>query len=185
MTPLLTMIDPADYGIGMPVDRVLLLPHDPRWPAFFRTIVDVLNGHIDHIELHHVGSTVVPGLPAKPILDVLGVVTSIDAVDRQRAVFEALGGEWRGEFGLSGRRFVVFRSMDGSRSVIHLHMWEAGHADVRRHLQFRDALLQRDDLRDAYAVLKSSLATAHEGDREAYTNGKADFITRVLDEVTS
>lgn len=182
MTSLMTMIDPSAYGIGMPVDRVVLLPHDPRWLAYYEAVAEVLHGHVAHIHMHHVGSTVVPGLPAKPILDVLGVTTSIDIVDEQRHVFEALGGEWRGEYGLPGRRFVVFRSADNTRSVIHVHMWENGHADVRRHLQFRDTLLRRDDLRDAYAALKASLASAHLGDREAYTNGKADFIMRVLDE---
>jgi GrpB-like predicted nucleotidyltransferase (UPF0157 family) len=129
------------------------------------------------VVLHHIGSTAVPGLPAKPTIDILAEVQSHDALEACIPELAAMGYQAKGENGVSGRRY--FHSLSGEVHLFHLHAYEIGHADIRRHLDFRDYLRAHPDTARAYAALKHSLAAEYPYDPQLYTAGKSDFIRGV------
>ncbi|WP_422048777.1 GrpB family protein [Shimia sp.] len=159
---------------------VLVVEHDPAWAAGFAKEAAAIHTALgaEAIELYHIGSTSVPGLVAKPILDLLGEVADLAAVDAATAQFEALGYEVMGELGIPRRRY--FRKMDaaGQRSH-HLHVFERGSAHVVRHLAFRDYLRAHPEVAADYGALKRQLIAEGRGDWEAYIDGKDAFVQRV------
>ena len=120
-----------------------------------------------------------PGLAAKPILDILpvaaGAAEALEAVSQ----LTAIGYRYRGENGIGGR-FYFDRVVDG-RTVMHVHVFPAGHPEVLRHLAFRDHLRDHPAVAREYERLKMELATRYRDDRRAYTDSKAAFITGVID----
>ncbi len=125
--------------------------------------------------VHHIGSTAVPGLRAKPVVDMLAEVADLACLDGQNDRLEALGYEVMGEFGMSGRRYFRKNNPEGGRTH-QLHVFEAGSPQVRRHLDFRDFLRAHPEHALAYAHLKSELAERFPWDISAYTDGKDLFI---------
>ncbi len=161
-------------------DSVELVPYDETWPALFEQerarIERVVGSWVEHIE--HVGSTAVPGLAAKPILDILiGVRSLPEAQQRCIEPFERLGYEYRGDAGVPGRLF--FRKGDPKKSH-HLHVAEVGDAFWEHHLLFRDYLRTHQETALEYAGLKRALAECYHDDRAAYTEAKTDFISEVV-----
>jgi GrpB-like predicted nucleotidyltransferase (UPF0157 family) len=163
--------------------RVIVLPYDTRWPSMFdaaagevrRALGDNDSDHL-LLELHHIGSTSVPGLAAKPVIDMLAVVASLEALDARSGAMRQLGYEVMGEFGIAGRRY--FRRDDSTTGdrTHQVHAFAAGSDHVARHLAFRDYLRAHRDVADHYAALKLRLAAAHPSDIEAYMDGKDAFI---------
>jgi GrpB-like predicted nucleotidyltransferase (UPF0157 family) len=157
---------------------VVVVEYDPRWPARYAAesariraaCGDTLAG------IEHVGSTAVPGLAAKPIIDIIVFLHSFEAGAAVVPGMEALGYEYRGEYGVPGRHY--FRQTRPRRSV-HVHMYAAGHPDALRLIAFRDALRADDDLRDAYAALKRDNARTYPNSSMLYTGAKSGFIERV------
>jgi GrpB-like predicted nucleotidyltransferase (UPF0157 family) len=136
---------------------------------------------VDGVE--HIGSTAVPGLAAKPIVDVMASVTDLDLVVAQASGGLVADGWCYVPPALDGRpwrRFFVKPDASGVRREAHLHLIEAGHPRWGAQLAFRDALRRDPGLAREYAELKRRLATAHGHDREAYTEGKAEFVNLVL-----
>ena len=129
--------------------------------------------------VEHVGSTAVPALPAKPILDLLAGRPVEGALAPYVAACEAAGYRYRGESGIPGRHYFVRDAPDGRRTH-HLHLVEHGGAFWRSHLAFRDYLRRVPARAAAYAALKRELASRHPGDRTAYTEGKAAFVAETL-----
>ena len=130
------------------------------------------------VEIHHIGSTSVPGLTAKPVIDVLPVVSSLDGVDARRDEFESAGYLWRGAYGIAGRRLLT-RDADGTR-VANVHVFAEGSLEIARHLRFRDALIADPALAAEYAALKRRLRELHPWDVESYADAKSPFVARVL-----
>jgi GrpB-like predicted nucleotidyltransferase (UPF0157 family) len=127
------------------------------------------------LDLQHIGSTAVPGLLAKPVIDILAVVPRVEALDPRRDVWEALGYEVMGEFGLPGRRY--FRKDDSSGRRTHqVHAYRDGSPEVTRHLDFRDYLRASPSVAEAYGALKRRLAEECAGDTRCYSDGKTEFI---------
>jgi GrpB-like predicted nucleotidyltransferase (UPF0157 family) len=168
------------------VERVHLSAYDSRWPSraaehaseLRPVLAPWLLGAIEHV-----GSTAVPGLVAKPVIDLMAQVTDTDAVVNRAA--GTLGElDWRHvppEFdGRPWRRFFVKVSSDGQHRWAHLHLMAPGAVRWDQQLRFRDALRADPALRDRYAEVKSRLARAHADDRERYTEEKASFVTGVL-----
>ena len=119
---------------------VILVAYRPEWPrvaASYAEGLQVLGSSL--VAVHHIGSTSVPGLAAKPIIDLMPLVADLADLERQRHRVEALGYLWHGEFGISGRRYCTFSDEAGIR-VAQLHFFEADSPQVERHIAFRDYL---------------------------------------------
>jgi GrpB-like predicted nucleotidyltransferase (UPF0157 family) len=165
-------------SLGLEPKVVRLVEYDHAWPGLFEAerarVLRIVA--TPSVELHHVGSTAVPGLAAKPVLDLLA--TCPDRVDRAAliAAFTAAGYEHRGEQGIAGRDF--FRR--GDPRSYHLHLAAAESAFAREHLSFRDALRGDPELCAAYQALKRRLAAAYPRDRAAYIAAKGPFIAEAL-----
>ncbi|GLC23545.1 GrpB family protein [Roseisolibacter agri] len=171
----------AADALGLASGTIALRPHDPAWARAFddeaRRIRDALGAL--PAEVAHVGSTAVPGLAAKPILDLLVGIPRMEDVAAYVAPLEALGYASRGEYGLPGRHYLV-RDDAAGRRTHHLNVVPLGGPFWRTHVGFRDALRAQPERRAAYEALKRDLATRHAGDRPAYTEGKAAFIQATL-----
>ena len=149
---------------------LLVVPPDPRWPAAFAAEAHRLAPLVP--DLHHIGSTAVPGLAAKPTIDVLGCLPDLDGID----VFglAAAGYELRGFSGLPGSVFL--RRMERGRRLARLHLYAAGDPRADRHLIFRDWLRARPDRAVAYGALKLALAARPGQTRAGYIAAKDPWV---------
>lgn len=130
------------------------------------------------IALHHIGSTAIPGLHAKPIIDLMAEAVSLEALDAHCREMERLGYEAMGEFGIPGRRY--FRKDSGAGVRTHqVHAFAAGSPHLARHLAFRDYLRQHPGTAREYGALKLRLAESCRGDVENYIEGKDVFVKDV------
>jgi HAD superfamily hydrolase (TIGR01509 family) len=167
-------VQPMSESLSEPV---VVLPFDPAWEAAYRAearrLLQALGGHI--VAIHHIGSTSVPGLAAKPIIDLLLEVADLGVADAFQRALVRLGYQALGEHGLPGRRYLR-RVTEGRRSH-HLHVYPSGHSGLRRHLAFRDYLRRHPAARQQYGELKLHLAAKHPLDRQAYISGKNDLVT--------
>ncbi len=168
-------------------ERIEIVDYDPRWPALFAEEAQRLRarlpaGSIGRIE--HFGSTAVPGLAAKPIVDMLVEVRSLAEVAETIApILQAAGYEffWRArERGLPGIGYAWFirRDADGVRTH-HIHFLEPGSSEWER-LRFRDYLRAHPEEAAAYGALKRRIAAAHPDDRRAYARAKTGFVARAM-----
>jgi GrpB-like predicted nucleotidyltransferase (UPF0157 family) len=162
--------------VSGPSDLVELVDHDPTWTERFELerdrLVPVFDGSVVAVE--HIGSTSVPGLCAKPIVDIAVGLLKLELTDEQIAAMEKLGYEYLGEFGLPGR--LYFRK--GDPRTHHVHVVEHGGMHWERQLVFRDALRTDPEERRHYDAFKRRLA-AEGHSREAYAELKTPFIRAV------
>ena len=171
---------PTEDPLGLERGTVVLVPHDPRWSTLFARESDELNAALGSsiLAVHHVGSTAVPGLCAKPILDVLVSIPDFargaDLVPR----LAALGYEFRPAEEVPDRHY--FRRRNGTIRSHHLSLAEPTSRHHIVTLAFRDALRTDQGLARAYADLKVELAAEFPFDRAAYIEGKSEFIARAL-----
>ena len=156
--------------------EVRVVPHDPRWTDEFEREAQRLRAVFGEnlVEVHHIGSTAVPGLAAKPIVDLLPVVKDNRLVDALNDEMAALGYTARGEFGLPGRRY--FTKDEAGARTHNVHVYESGSPEVERHLAFRDYMISHPDEARAYGLLKENLAERFSADFEAYMDGKDAFV---------
>lgn len=166
---------------GLGPETISVEPYDPAWPVRFEAeaarILSATNNQL--IAIEHIGSTSVPGLPAKPIIDMMGLVPSFDAGRHLVVPIRSLGYLYYGENEIPRRHYFDLEDENG-RDVVHLHVLEEGSADARNHVLFRDYLRAHKDARDAYAALKYELIAKYAHDRRTYTDQKADFIGTIL-----
>jgi GrpB-like predicted nucleotidyltransferase (UPF0157 family) len=157
---------------------VLLAPYNPAWPEMAVEYVaglQVLGSTL--VAVHHIGSTSVPGLAAKPIIDLMPVATSLHELDRKRSLVESLGYGWHGELGIAGRRYCTLSDGGGNR-IAQLHFFTAESPQIVRHLAFRDFLRVHPEEARAYEGEKRRARDLHPNDSHAYTNEKAAWIER-------
>lgn len=173
-------------------EDVAVVPYDPRWVAMFEEERSHLLSclPLDLVRrIEHFGSTAVPGLAAKPIVDILVEVTDLDETRQRIApVLETQGYDyfWRPSWGDDTPPFYAWfikRDEKGKRTH-HIHMVEAHFAHWDR-LLFRDYLNEHPDDAREYGYLKKRLSEVHHGDRVAYTKAKSDFIKRITDKATA
>ena len=160
----------------MATQHVVVVDYTPLWKKSFQEealrIRIVLGKNLDAI--YHIGSTAVPGLKARPVIDIMPVVQNISEVDRLYPHFEAMGYECMGEFGMPGRRY--FRK-GGDERTHQIHIFQrSSRKDIERHLAVRDFLRTHADVAARYGLLKSELAAACPYDIEAYCEGKNAFM---------
>src|SRR5262245_46402501 len=120
--------------------KVELVPHDPSWAqqatAESKRLAQAIGEALVRIE--HVGSTSIPGIVAKPTIDLMPIVKSLAELDARQPQVESLGYVWRGEFGIPGRRYCIIEKE--GRRLFHVHCHQAGHPEIARTLDFRDYL---------------------------------------------
>lgn len=165
---------------------VQVLPYSPQWPVMFAATRDLLLRVFagEDTTIEHIGSTAVPGLAAKPVIDVLLGAPSLDVIERHTAQLDRHGFDYvpRHERVLPQRRYFVAQPPSGLR--VHLHGVVQDGELWRQHLSFRDALRRDPALRDRYQQLKLQLAIQHAGDKSAYTEAKGPFVRETLAALT-
>ncbi len=158
--------------------KIEVVDYNPDWPKMFeeeaKFIKKALGGNC--IAIHHIGSTSVPGLSAKPIIDILPVVKDILKVDKATKPMERLGYEAKGEYGIAFRRF--FQKGKDVRTH-NVHVFEEGDTEIDRHLRFRDWMRTHDDDARSYAKLKLELASKFPQDILQYCFGKDAFVANI------
>jgi GrpB-like predicted nucleotidyltransferase (UPF0157 family)/predicted kinase len=159
-------------------EEVALIPYDPAWPQMFEKEKKAIEAalHDRVTEIHHIGSTAVPGLAAKPVIDIMLVVSQLDDAINCIAPLSELGYTFVDHVQNTDRRF--FRK--GMPRTHHVHIVAQGNTELHDHLAFRDALRADPQLRDQYAALKYDLAERHRNDRAQYSESKTEFVQRVL-----
>jgi GrpB-like predicted nucleotidyltransferase (UPF0157 family) len=165
-----------------------VLPHDTAWDAAFvqesRALERIFAGTL--IAIHHIGSTSVRDLAAKPIVDILVVLHETDTIARFSSAMEALGYRIRGECldaeipGTPGRFY--FSKNRGERRTHQVHVCAVGHSEIADKLAFRDYLRAHPRRAAEYGALKQRLALRHRHDSFGYMRGKDDFVRTVLRE---
>ncbi len=164
---------------------VELRPYTPAWAeAAEREAARLTEALSDCLlVVHHIGSTAIPAIRAKPILDLLPVVRELTALDAARPRVEALGYAWWGEYGLPGRRYCTLDDVATGRRHVQLHCYEQGALAIERHVAFRDYLRSHPDVATAYELEKERCRALHPMDSHAYTECKTEWIRRIEAEV--
>ena len=167
--------------IGLQRHIVKIVAHHPDWSALAASACrDIQRVAGDLIaDAQHVGSTSVPDLPAKPILDIAAAVRTLDVMPELLQRLPAIGYLYRGDGGSEGGHLFVKESAPDVRTI-HLHVVAQDDVQWRNYLLFRDLLRQNPDLRQQYAALKQELGEKFSHDRKSYTAAKHDFIREVL-----
>ncbi len=161
----------------MPI-KVEVFPHNPEWRKEFESEskrVALALGEIV-VAIHHIGSTAIPNIYAKPVIDLLVEVNDITKVDERNWAMEALGYEVMGEFGIPHRRYFRKDNESGIR-IHHVHTFEIASPEIERHLAFRDYLIAHPEKAQKYSELKLKLVKQlHPDDIDGYMDGKDGFI---------
>jgi GrpB-like predicted nucleotidyltransferase (UPF0157 family) len=167
---------PSDKAM---VRKVKVVPHDPNCLKLFRAeanrIAAVLGQQV--IAIHHIGSTAIPNISAKPIIDVLVEVHDIEKIDNFNKEMIKRGYQPKGEFGIPGRRFFI--KGDDANRTHHIHTFQTGNPRIERHLNFRDYMIAHPEEAQTYGRLKEELARRFPEDIEGYMAGKDRFIREI------
>lgn len=158
------------------MQKIVVVPYNPQWPLKFQAEKSLIEGAVKDnlVALYHIGSTSVPKLKAKPIIDMLLIVEDINKLDEESLVFEKMDYEVMGEFGISGRRY--YRKGGNHRShQIHAFQFDQLY-DIQRHLAFRDYLRAHDNVAQEYGELKETLALLYPESIADYGDGKDAFV---------
>jgi GrpB-like predicted nucleotidyltransferase (UPF0157 family) len=155
-----------------------LTPHDPAWALLAKSESSRLRAALGRalVTVHHVGSTAVPALRAKPIVDLIAVVRNLKALDAVRVPLEALGYVWLGEHGVPGRRYCVYDDPVSGQRQVQAQFLPLGSPAIDRLLVFRDALRARRDLARSYEAEKGRCQALHLEDAEAYAACKRPWM---------
>lgn len=172
------MVDPNEK-----IQIIELAEYNAEWPALFKTAETEIKSILQDncLEIHHIGSTAIPTIYAKPIIDVLPVVKDISLVDALNPQFEALGYVCMGEYGIPGRRYYWKSKIKRTHNI---HLFEQGSPEILRHIAFKEFMLTHPDYAQAYSFIKRALAECFPSDIENYVKGKASFI-QLIDYKTS
>jgi GrpB-like predicted nucleotidyltransferase (UPF0157 family) len=156
---------------------VKVVPYDGEWPKLYQSEVARLHNVIGReiVSAHHIGSTAIPKMSAKPIIDILLEVKSISKFDDYNDEMISLGYNPRGELGIPGRRYFS-RDEPVDVRTHHVHAFQSGDKGIERHLAFRDYMIAHSDAAREYAQLKKNLARAFPSDIAGYCDGKESFV---------
>lgn len=169
-------------------DRIVVVDHSPLWARSFESARSLVEPPLtEHLArpVEHIGSTSVPGLPAKPIIDMLAVVDSYEAVQGSLRGLTEVGWVAAPEPGDVDQRTWSWCSPSVAHRTHHLHVVEESSQGWPTWLAFRDHLRTHAEDREAYAAIKRRLAATDDEDRVAYRAGKAPFIATVLSRINA
>ena len=159
------------------MSKVEVVPHDPRWRDAFEAeakhVAAALGENV--VAIHHIGSTAIANIYAKPVVDLLVEVRDITEVDGRSSAMVPVGYEVMGEYGIPGRRYFRKDNREGIRTH-QIHAFETGSAEAERHLAFRDYMIAHPGDAQRYSELKRKLAEEHPQSMDAYMDGKDGFI---------
>lgn len=157
--------------------RVEVVPYRSEWKELFDQEKKLLESLLEPAEviIHHIGSTSVPGLSAKPIIDIMLAADSLEQVEKATPAIVAAGYDAKGENGIPGRRYFQKSDENGIRKV-HLHSYEKGSPELHRHLVFRDYLRAHPEEASRYAAVKEEAARKYEYDIESYIEEKSPLV---------
>lgn len=159
-------------------ETVKIVTYSAEWPHLFEVeknlIANTLGDNL--VDVYHIGSTAVPGLSAKPVIDIMPVVKDILKVTNAITAMEQLGYEYKGEYGIPFRRYF---QKGGTTRTHNVHIYEQGNPEIDRHLKFRDWMRTHEDDSDAYGRIKTELALKYHHDIMHYCLGKESFITDI------
>ena len=156
-----------------------VVDYDDMWPRLFeseRSLLQITLGKVIS-QIHHIGSTSVPGLSAKPVIDILIEVTNLAELDSLNQAMVRAGYTVRGENGISNRRYFT---KGGNQRSHHIHAFTTGDAQIIKHLAFRDYLIKNNDVAAQYALMKKNAMLLCENNPHQYSIYKADFIQKHL-----
>ncbi|GLX67403.1 GrpB family protein [Paenibacillus glycanilyticus] len=155
--------------------EVRLSDYREEWAKMFREEAEFLRSVFEGVDLRfeHFGSTAVPGMKAKPVIDMMGIVDDINEVDLFNDTMASLGYDVAGDWGIAGRR--LFRK-GGEQRTHHIHFYQSDNAQIERHLIFRDYLLRHPEEAAKYSRFKEDLAQRYASTSE-YSPAKKTFVT--------
>lgn len=158
--------------------RVEVTPYNEHWASMYEAEAAKMRRVFGEqlIAIHHIGSTAVPGLHAKPIIDIMPVVRDISKVDEYNQLMRDIGYEPRGENGISGRRYF---QKGGDNRTHHVHVFRVENLHIRRHLAFRDYLRAHPNEAREYGELKRKLAREFPYDIDSYIQGKETLVKEI------
>jgi GrpB-like predicted nucleotidyltransferase (UPF0157 family) len=164
--------------LGLESDVVRLIPYTNEWARLFQEEKShLLAAVVEYVlDIQHVGSTSIPGMIAKPIIDIAIAVNNFEEANVCIKPIERLRYEYKGEFGIPRRHYFT----KGNPRTHHIHMNEISSRDRSDQITFRNYLLQHQEIANEYAELKLKLAQRYPTDRQSYTDSKASFVKRVL-----
>jgi GrpB-like predicted nucleotidyltransferase (UPF0157 family) len=160
---------------------IFIVPYDATWPRLFEEEVPRVGRALGTpaVAIEHIGSTAVPGLAAKPIVDILVGFRELSLTDERVAAMQHAGYEFRGEAGVPGR--LHFHRLSAGRHLFNVHIVEHGATHWRNNLLFRDYLRNHPEQARRYAALKRREAKKHPRDIWAYADGKRRFIEALIE----
>ncbi|MGI9241664.1 MAG: GrpB family protein [Verrucomicrobiales bacterium] len=156
--------------------KIEVVPYDPHWPDLFAEEAAAIRGiGADcFLAVHHIGSTSVPGLVAKPVIDLMLEVSDLTELEGYDGEMEGLGYVVKGEYGIPGRRFYLKGVWHRTH---HVHAFLQGSSGLTRHLAFRDYLRAHPEDAAEYGALKFSNAAKFPHDMDGYCEAKHDYVT--------
>lgn len=165
----------ADYN---PNETFELADYNPEWPVLFQKESDLIEAALGNkaVEIQHIGSTSVPGLRAKPIIDILVAVENFEPIEEYIRCLEPIGYHYQTHENDAERLFF----WKGLPRTQHLHLVEFATWEHQRHILFRDYLRNHAEIARLYEEIKRELAVAFKGNRPAYTQGKTAFIKSIM-----
>lgn len=167
-------------GFKIEIIPVELVPHSPQWAEMARDETARLRDALGSVlvTVHHIGSTSIPGIMAKPIIDLIPVAVGLDALDAAQPKLEALGYRWFGEFGLPGRRYCWRKDPMTGKRAVQLHCYAKGWPEIDRHLAFADYLRAHPAIAKDYEAEKVRAAALHPDNTLDYNAAKDGWIKR-------
>ncbi|MFD1031604.1 GrpB family protein [Metaplanococcus flavidus] len=157
---------------------MIVLSYDTQWALLFEEEAEQLKGILakEIVAIHHFGSTSVPKLDSKPVIDILAIVKEIDLIDAYNDELQAMGYESKGENGIPGRRYF---QKGGDDRTHHLHIYGDGSPEIERHLVFRDYLRTHPAVMKEYGGLKRNLSRQFPFDIDSYILGKEKLAAKI------
>jgi len=167
-----------------PTELVIVEQYNPEWTVWFERLSSFLESHIGRciLRIEHVGSTAIPGMVAKPIIDT-NIVIHMSEFEETKSKLESIGYKHLGDLGISGREAfdLIDIKLRQQLPPHHLYVCDSCSEELHRHIAFRDYLREHPDVANEYSKLKMHLVKLYDGNRELYIKGKDSLVRDILE----